>query len=74
MKGLKEAGFLGRVLVSQDAGWCRPFEENGGNFAPYRFVELNLIPELKRNGFTQANIDQLMIVNPAKAFALRALN
>ena len=74
LKRLKEAGFLDRVLVSQDAGWYRPFEENGGNFAPYLFEELNLIPELKRIGFTQADIDQLMIVNPAKAFGLRALN
>ena len=72
LKSLKEADFLDRVLVSQDAGWYRPLEENGGNFAPYRFVELNLIPELKRNGFTQADIDQLMTVNPAKAFALRS--
>ena len=71
LKSLKEAGFLDRVLVSQDAGWYRPLEEGGGNFAPYRFVELNLIPELKRNAFSEADIDQLMTANPAKAFALR---
>ena len=71
LKSLKEAGFLDRVLVSQDAGWYRPLEEGDGNFDPYRFVELNLIPELKRNGFTQADIDQFMTVNPARAFALR---
>ena len=72
LKSLKAAGLLGRALVSQDAGWYRPLEKDGGNFAPYRFVELNLIPELRRNGFTASDIDQLMMKNPAQALVLRS--
>jgi phosphotriesterase-related protein len=72
LKSLKAAGLLDRVLVSQDAGWYRPLEKNGGNFFPYRFVEMNLIPELRRNGFSESDIDQLMIANPRKAFALHS--
>ncbi len=74
IKNLKKAGFLDRILVSQDAGWYRPLEKDGGNFAPYRFVESNLIPELLRNGFSEKDINQLMIHNPGQAFALRARN
>lgn len=72
LKSLKASGLLDRVLVSQDAGWYRPLEKDGGDFVPYRFVEMNLIPELRRNGFTESDIDQLMIANPRKALALRS--
>ncbi len=67
---LKAAGLLHRVLVSQDAGWYRPGEENGGAFAPYTFVERSLLPALSEAGFTQRDLDMLLIQNPAKAYAV----
>jgi len=67
---LKAAGLLHRVLVSQDAGWYRPGEENGGAFAPYTFVERSLLPALREAGFTQRDLDILLIQNPAEAYAI----
>jgi phosphotriesterase-related protein len=68
---LKEAGLLGRVLISQDAGWYRPGEVGGGDFAPYTYVEQSLVPSLRKEGFEQSDIDRLLIDNPARAYALR---
>ena len=68
---LKTAGLLDRVLVSQDAGWYRPGEEGGGAFAPYTFVELNLVPALKKSGFTDEDIEALLVGNPARAYVVR---
>lgn len=68
---LKEAGLLDRVLVSQDAGWYRPGEEGGGAIAPFTFVELSLVPTLKKAGFENQEIHQLLVENPARAYAIR---
>ncbi len=67
---LKDAGYLNRVLISQDAGWYRPGEENGGTIAPYTFVENGLVPSLKQKGFSDAEIDQLLEVNVARAYGV----
>lgn len=68
---LKKAGLLHRVLISHDAGWYRPGEPDGGSFRPYTAISESLIPKLRSIGFTQANLDQLLIENPAQAFAIR---
>jgi phosphotriesterase-related protein len=68
---LKEAGFLNRVLVSQDAGWYRPGEENGGAIAPFTFVEQSLVPALIKAGFEDHEVDQLLVQNPAHAYSIR---
>ena len=71
ISALKEAGFLNRVLVSQDAGWYRPGEEDGGAIAPFTFVEQSLVPALEKAGFEEHEVDQLLIKNPANAYAIR---
>lgn len=68
---LKDVGLLNRVLISQDAGWYRPGETGGGDFAPYTYVEQSLVPALRKAGFEQGDIDRLLIENPARAYALR---
>lgn len=68
---LKNAGLLNRVLISQDAGWYRPGEENGGAIAPFTFVEQSLVPALLKAGLSDQDIDQLLVNNPASAFAIR---
>lgn len=68
---LKQAGFLNRVLVSQDAGWYRPGEDGGGAIAPYTFVENSLLPALVKEEFTERDIEQLLVTNPAEAFTIR---
>jgi len=61
---------LNRILVSQDAGWYHVGEPQGGEFRNFNFVFTHLIPELMKNGFTQSEIDQIFISNPAKAFGV----
>jgi phosphotriesterase-related protein len=68
---LKNAGYLDHVLISHDAGWYNPDEENGGPFRGYTGIFTGLLPALKTGGFTSEDIDQLLKVNPANAFKLR---
>jgi len=68
---LKSANMLQRVLISHDAGWYRPGEVNGGDFKGYTNIFTEVIPRLKRLGFVQADFDQLLVKNPAEAFAIR---
>ena len=71
LTALKDAGLLDRVLISQDAGWYRPGEEGGGAFAPYTFVENNLLPALRKAGFEESDFETLLVENPARAYAVR---
>ena len=67
---LKNAGLLDRVLVSQDAGWYRPGEVDGGQKAPYTFVENSLIPALAKAGLDASELVQLMVDSPAQAYGI----
>ncbi len=66
----KENNLLNHVLLSHDGGWYQPGEPNGGNFMPFVAIFDELIPKLKKNGFTDADINQLLVKNPARAFGL----
>ncbi|MDN3688487.1 phosphotriesterase family protein [Cyclobacterium jeungdonense] len=68
---LKEQGWLEQVLISHDAGWYRPGEEDGGDFRDFSAISTQFIPLLLKNGFTEAEIDQLLVKNPANAFAIQ---
>ncbi|MFO7935219.1 MAG: hypothetical protein R6U78_14200 [Bacteroidales bacterium] len=68
---MKENGLLDRVLVSHDAGWYTPGEENGGDFRGFTDIFNLLIPALKQRGFSDKEIDRLLKKNPGKAFELR---
>lgn len=71
LQNLKEHNLLHRVLISHDAGWYRPGEENGGYFRDYRAIHTKLLPLMRANGFTEQDIRQLLVTNPAEAFAVR---
>lgn len=71
---LKMAGVLNRVLLSHDAGWYKPGEENGGTFRGFTGIFTDLVPALKERGFSPDEIKQLLEINPGKAFSLRPLN
>jgi phosphotriesterase-related protein len=68
--GLKQEHLLHRVLISHDAGWYKPGEPGGGKFTGFTNIFTQLIPLLDKLGFTQADYEQLLIKNPASAFAL----
>ena len=67
----KSENLLHKLLISHDAGWYRPGEENGGEFRGYTALSKKLIPMLRAEGISQDEIDQIVIKNPASAFAIR---
>ena len=71
VNALRGAGLLRRVLVSCDAGWYRVGEPQGGEYRSHAVLLRQFAPELKTLGFSQAELDQLFITNPAEAFAVR---
>lgn len=71
LTALKAQGVLDQILLSHDAGWFNVGQENGGSFRPYTDLFTHLIPQLKAHGFTQADLDLLLIENPQRAYALR---
>ncbi|MXV53070.1 phosphotriesterase [Pedobacter sp. HMF7647] len=71
LQSMKDNGLLNHVLVSQDSGWYHVGEPNGGNYKNYNCIIDQFIPALKKQGFSQQEINQLFISNPAEAFAIR---
>jgi phosphotriesterase-related protein len=67
---LLERGYEDRILLSQDAGWYRPGEEPGGAKKPFSFLIEFFVPKLREQGVSERSIDNLMIGNPARAFAV----
>ncbi|GAB4493847.1 MAG: aryldialkylphosphatase [Saprospiraceae bacterium] len=68
---LKNEGLLHRTLIAHDAGWYTHGESGGGTFQPYTNIFTLLIPTLKRHGFTDRDIEQLLVKNPQEAYAIR---
>lgn len=68
---MKERGALQRLLVSHDAGWYRPGEPRGGHFRGFDTLYTALVPALREAGWSDAEVRQLLVLNPAAAFAVR---
>jgi len=68
---LKKEGLLHRTLIAHDAGWYTHGEAGGGLFQPFTNIFTLLIPELKKRGFTEVDIEQLLAKNPQEAYAIR---
>ncbi|GAB3524314.1 phosphotriesterase family protein [Emticicia fontis] len=68
---MKSNGVLNHLLISHDAGWYKPDEPNGGDFKGYTNIFKELMPLLKQKGFTDADFEQILVRNPAEAFAIR---
>ena len=68
---MHDAGLLHRVLVSHDAGWYSVGEPGGGRFRSFDALFTEFIPALRERGFSNEEIDQLIVKNPASAFAMR---
>ncbi|MEP7294241.1 MAG: esterase [Chloroflexota bacterium] len=73
---LLEAGYAGNLLLSHDAGWYNPGEPDGipkpSGFRGYTALFDDFIPKLKARGIGDATIQQLIVENPAAAYALTA--
>ena len=68
---LKNEDLLNRVLISHDAGYYNPDEEDGGPIREYTAISQTLVPALLTDGFTYNDISQLLIHSPAEAFGIR---
>jgi phosphotriesterase-related protein len=64
-------GSLGRVLISQDAGWYHVGEAGGGTYRPHSYLFDTFLPALLKRGLTEADVRTLLVDNPARAFAVR---
>lgn len=71
IQNMKDNNLLNRVLLSHDSGWYHPGEEEGGKINGYSAIFDKLIPILLKDGFSQDEIHQLMVINPANAFTIR---
>ena len=71
ISSLKDNGLLGKVLISHDAGWYDPALENGGEYRGYNILFEKLLPALRLEGFTEEEINTLLVKNPADAFRVR---
>lgn len=67
---MKKRGLLEQVHLSHDAGWYRPGEPGGGKFTPYSFIFETFIGRLSASGFTDDEIEQVMVKNPAKTLTI----
>ncbi len=70
LSNLKEHNLLHRVLISHDAGWYSPGKSGGGGFRSYTSIFDHLIPALRRNGFSDKEINMLLKTNPQNAFSI----
>jgi phosphotriesterase-related protein len=67
---MKRHNLLSNVLISHDGGWYHPGEYSGGIVSRYTDIFTDLVPAMQQAGFSQSEIDQILIRNPARAYAI----
>ena len=74
LTAVKNENLLHKTLLSQDAYWSVISEEGTISFkrfgSPYTAMVNVLIPTLKDAGFSEEEIDQLLVRNPANAYSI----
>jgi phosphotriesterase-related protein len=68
---MKTNNLLNKVLISHDAGWFDPAKENGGNFRGFTTLFEKLIPALRKDGFSEREVREILVLNPGKAFEIK---
>jgi len=66
---LLDAGYLDRILLSQDRGWYDPAQPGGGAPKPFTYLAEQFLPRLRQAGLDEATIRRLTHHNPFRAFA-----
>jgi phosphotriesterase-related protein len=64
---MRDRGLLAQVLISQDAGWYRVGEPNGGELRGYGLLFEDFLPRLRAAGLREDEIEQLLVRNPRRA-------
>ena len=67
--GLVKAGFVNRVLLSEDICMLNHLKYTGGK--GYGYIFEVFLPLLRERGVTDEQIHQMMVINPANAFSRR---
>lgn len=68
---LKKAKLLQQVLLSHDAGWYDPAKNDGGEIQGYTFLFDKFLPALKKQKFSDMDVEQLIEKNPQRAFKIQ---
>jgi phosphotriesterase-related protein len=64
-----DAGFGAQLLLSQDRGWYDPAKPGGSTPKPFTYLTDVFLPQLRRAGVEDDEVDRLMRINPFNAFA-----
>ncbi|WP_158938818.1 phosphotriesterase [Burkholderia sp. S171] len=67
IKALIDAGFIDRILMSQDVFMKIMLTRFGGH--GYGYILKYFVPRLRRHGVTNEQIETMMIANPARVFS-----
>lgn len=67
---LKKHNVLHKLLLSQDSGWYDPDKPDGSNYQPHTPLFTELIPALNQAGINDADLHQILEVNPGKALTV----
>jgi phosphotriesterase-related protein len=70
ISNMKSKNHLDRVLLSHDSTYILGLKEEE-NKSGYTILFEELIPRLKKSGFTEEEIEQMIVINPQNAFACR---
>ncbi len=68
---MKREKCLHRTLISQDSGWYDTNKPRGGRFLPFHLIFQDFLPLLRKEGFTNKEINLLFKENPYRAFVVR---
>jgi phosphotriesterase-related protein len=67
LRALIDAGHLERIVIAHDIAWRTRQVEYGGH--GYGHIYRNVIPMMRRRGFTEKEIDTILVDNPARLLA-----
>ena len=69
IRRLVDAGFLGKILLSQDV-FLKMMLSRYGGFG-YAYVQRHFLPRLQRQGVTREQCETMMVANPRTVFCAR---
>ena len=73
LKNMKENKLLAKVLLSHDAGWYHPGNRTEVNTEVTQHFFTKLLPLLRKENFSEKEIHQILVTNPAEAFTIRSV-
>ena len=68
MKRVADAGYSGRVVIGQDIATNHRLVKYGGH--GYGHILENIVPKMRRKGFSEDAIRAITVDNPARILAL----